>query len=276
MYYDRVWSNTERRLLEAALPLVARAGAHAMSFQDLADAVCIRKASVHYHFPTKSDLLIALIDGHEARLTEQIRSILRTELQRSRQVETLHFLSRESGGCLRWKANLPLRDVGAEVESLKPKVAKRLASFFKDRAARLASILEEGRQDGSLRFHGPAEPLAWMILSFVDGAMLVARATGGEELFLEMQTAFEWLLIVPGAERPPGRNCQVASHDSATSGGTVVFRHAPVADANPVTQPASIDEAQTEASPCPVDCLQEPVPSQSETATVPSGQQDGG
>ena len=37
-----------------------------MSFQDLADAVRIRKASVHYQFPTKSDLLMALIDGHEA------------------------------------------------------------------------------------------------------------------------------------------------------------------------------------------------------------------
>jgi hypothetical protein len=106
--------------------------------------------------------------------------------------------------------------------------------------------------------------------------MLVARATDGDELFLQMQTAFEWLLVVPYPERPPARNGQVTVEDSATNEGTVVFRHAPVADSNPETQPASVEEAQTEASPCQVGCLQEPVPSQSATTTVPSGQRDGG
>src|SRR5215471_18066515 len=47
-------------------PLVARAGAHAMSFQKLADAVGINKASVHYYFPTKTALLVALVDGYHS------------------------------------------------------------------------------------------------------------------------------------------------------------------------------------------------------------------
>jgi hypothetical protein len=63
--------------------------------------------------------------------------------------------------------------------------------------------------------------------------------------------------------------------DSAMGEGAVVFRHAPVADSNPVTQPASMEEAQIEASPSAIVRLKEPVPSQAESTTIPSGRQHG-
>jgi hypothetical protein len=170
--------------------------------------------------------------------------------------------------------------LSAEVVSLKPAVAGRLAKFFKDRAKALTTILEEGRQDGSLRFSGPAEPLAWMILSFVEGAMLVARATDGKMQFFEMRSALERQLIVPGPERPSARNRHVVAADSTTNEGTVVntgtvvFRHAAVVDSNPETLPASIEKAPLEASPCAVVCLNELPASTSDTAPAPSGEPD--
>lgn len=266
MYYDVVWSRTERKLLEAALPLVARAGAHSMSFQDLADAVRIRKASVHYYFRTKSDLLIALIDGYDHVLTCQLGDILRSTSSGDNKlrlcISQLFSLVDLSDGTL----ICPCAMLSAEAVNLKPEVTDRLAKFFQDRAKVLATILEEGRQDGSLRFSGSAEPLAWMILSFVEGAMLVARATDGEQLFVEMRRALERQFVVPFAERPPGRNRHVDAEGPAENEGSVVFRHAPLADSNPETQPPSVEGAQPKDSPCAVVGLQELPASTSNTA----------
>jgi TetR/AcrR family transcriptional repressor of nem operon len=185
MYYEHLWSKRERDLLEAALPLVARAGAHSMSFQDLADAVRIRKASVHYHFPTKSDLLIALIDGYDHVLTCEFGNILRSTYSGDNKLRLCISELASLFGAFNGILICPCAMLSAEVVSLKPAVAGRLAKFFKDRAKALTTILEEGREDGSLRFSGPAEPLAWVILSFVEGAMLVARATDNEMLFFD-------------------------------------------------------------------------------------------
>ena len=53
--------DTQDLLLTEAERLVRTRGFDAMSFADLAVAADIRKASVHYHFPTKADLAAKLI-----------------------------------------------------------------------------------------------------------------------------------------------------------------------------------------------------------------------
>src|SRR5215203_5069037 len=59
-------NDTRTRILDAAQGLVQRLGANAMSYQHVSDAVGVRKASIHYYFPTKSDLLVALISRYSA------------------------------------------------------------------------------------------------------------------------------------------------------------------------------------------------------------------
>jgi len=54
-------SHTRTRILDTAQDLVQRIGANAMSYQHISEAVGIRKASIHHHFPKKEDLLEALI-----------------------------------------------------------------------------------------------------------------------------------------------------------------------------------------------------------------------
>ena len=53
--------DTKTALLDCAQNLIQRVGVNAMSYQDLSSAVGIRKASIHYHFPSKNDLIKALL-----------------------------------------------------------------------------------------------------------------------------------------------------------------------------------------------------------------------
>src|SRR5580765_2103628 len=53
--------DTRPRILDAAQDLIQRLGANAISYQHISDEVGIRKASIHHHFPSKEDLVEALI-----------------------------------------------------------------------------------------------------------------------------------------------------------------------------------------------------------------------
>src|SRR5258708_4217772 len=52
---------TRDRVLDAAQAMIQENGYNAVSFRDLAAAVKIKAASIHYYFPSKEDLVVALV-----------------------------------------------------------------------------------------------------------------------------------------------------------------------------------------------------------------------
>ena len=52
-------TSTTGRIIEAGRQLMMMRGYNGFSFADVAEAVSIRKASVHHHFPAKADLAVA-------------------------------------------------------------------------------------------------------------------------------------------------------------------------------------------------------------------------
>ena len=65
---------TAERILEAANALLIDRGYSAFSYADIAETVKIRKASIHYHFPTKAGLVAAALRRHRARISEGMKS----------------------------------------------------------------------------------------------------------------------------------------------------------------------------------------------------------
>ena len=63
---------TVDRILDVVQTLIQTRGFNAISYRDVAEAIGIRKASIHYHFPSKMDLGQAVIARYRERL-EQVR-----------------------------------------------------------------------------------------------------------------------------------------------------------------------------------------------------------
>src|SRR5258708_28216363 len=62
-------------LIDVATGQVRRLGYSALSYADLAEAVGIRKPSIHHHFPTKEDLCGAIVAAYTEHLSEQLDTI---------------------------------------------------------------------------------------------------------------------------------------------------------------------------------------------------------
>ena len=62
-------------LIDVATGQVRRLGYSAFSYADLADAVGIRKPSIHHHFPAKEDLGVAIVAAYTEHFSEQLARI---------------------------------------------------------------------------------------------------------------------------------------------------------------------------------------------------------
>jgi len=62
--------STREAIIEQADYLIRDKGYNAFSYSDLSKAIGIKNASIHYHFPSKSDLGIAVVQKHLQGLAE--------------------------------------------------------------------------------------------------------------------------------------------------------------------------------------------------------------
>ena len=68
--------------------------------------------------------------------------------------------------------------LAAEYQTLPQPMRDAVLRFFDSNEVWLESVLEQGRQDGVLQFAGSARDAARMVVSGLEGAMLVARPYG--------------------------------------------------------------------------------------------------
>lgn len=63
-------ADTREQILALTELAMRKHGFHQVSFRDIASAMAIKSASVHYHFPTKIALGVALVARYQAHITQ--------------------------------------------------------------------------------------------------------------------------------------------------------------------------------------------------------------
>lgn len=172
-------TDTRQSVLDAGQELVQTCGYNGFSFRDLADRVGIKSASVHYHFPTKKDLGQALI----ARFRGQFQSVF-VELDEAgtdpktkidRYVETfLDPLQNADRSCLGAM-------LAADAETLPENVQEEVRGFVEDHERWLTDVLSEGQDTGAFDFDESPDRRATLLFSALEGASILAHATGDDE-----------------------------------------------------------------------------------------------
>ena len=66
--------DTKAEIIRISDSLIREKGFNAFSFSDISRQLNIRNASIHYHFPTKTALGVAVINEHLAQLDNLIKA----------------------------------------------------------------------------------------------------------------------------------------------------------------------------------------------------------
>ena len=171
---------TANRILDIAERLVQSRGYNAFSYADVAHAVGVRKASLHYHFATKADLGQALVARYRQAFLEALRAI---EADSPGARERLGAYARLYGAVLRRRRMCMCGMLATDAATLPKGMRDSVAEFFDENAAWLARVLEQGRRRRELRFAGTAASMAAFFVSALEGAMLIAYGGGNHEHF---------------------------------------------------------------------------------------------
>jgi TetR/AcrR family transcriptional regulator, transcriptional repressor for nem operon len=174
-------TDTKTAIMDAAQELIQRGGVNAMSYQHISNAIGIRKASIHHHFPTKDSLIEAVLQRYAVYFFRLVDDIFESKLDPEAKLRKYAGLF-EATLCEGKKDKACLFGMlGAELSTLGSPSAAGVRKFYRENEARLARVLDEGREKGQFRFKGEAKMAAAMIFALLEGGALMARAEGGHK-----------------------------------------------------------------------------------------------
>ena len=70
--------STAEKIMDIAESQVRAGGYNSFSFREISQEIGIKSASIHYHFPTKTDLGVAIASRYTTRFAEQLALIVTT------------------------------------------------------------------------------------------------------------------------------------------------------------------------------------------------------
>ena len=167
--------DTAARILAEAQRLVQTRGFNGFSYADIAAALGLTKASLHYHFPSKADLGRRLIDHYREDFLAALRSI---EEAGAGACGRLGAYIEIYAGVLADERMCLCGMLAAEYATLPAPMQESLRTFFETNEVWLSRLLAKGRETGELDFSGDPRETANALTGALEGAMLVARAHG--------------------------------------------------------------------------------------------------
>jgi len=180
--------DTPQRILDVAERLVQTRGFNGFSYADIAEALDVTKASLHYHFPSKAELGKRLIERYEEAFLGLLKAIDATGAGAR---DKLRRYARIYADVLRDNRMCLCGMLASDYATLPKPMKEEVKHFFDENEQWLAAVLEQGRKSGSLEFKGSALELARVIVGSLEGAMMLARSYGDASRF---DTAAERLI----------------------------------------------------------------------------------
>ena len=179
--------DTRTKILDVADDLVQRVGLNAMSYKDISEAVGIRKASIHHHFPKKENLVDELLERCAISYGDKYQQIVDGGGQAPEKLRKLAAVFEDG---LSNKKLCLVGSISTNSNTLQDSSCDILQSTIENTVSIFAAVFEQGRQEESLTFTGTDDETAFAFLSLLIGAQTIARSHGGVQLFHQAAEVF--------------------------------------------------------------------------------------
>lgn len=165
-----------------ARSLLAAGGYNSFSYADISERVHISKASIHHHFPSKTELVRVVVAQYREEARQGLAALDR---QLADPLAELNAYVNYWSTCIRDGASpfCICAMLAAELPTIPAEVADEVRGHFQDLSAWLASLLKKGKARGQIQLLGSPAAEAKTLMATVHGAMLAARAFGDPQTF---------------------------------------------------------------------------------------------
>lgn len=170
--------DTKDKIIGLADQLIKTRGFNSFSYKDISDPLAIKNAAVHYYFPNKADLGMAVLEQEFNFLNAGIANweTLPEDQQLRQLIASFENKCSSHMACI-------MGSLSPEYNTLPANMQERLKAFSASVITWVTQCLHNGREKGIFSFRGAAEDRALMIVSNLLASLLLSRVMG--------ETAFE-------------------------------------------------------------------------------------
>lgn len=157
-------ARTRQQIMDGARELFIRRGYNATSMEDIRSHANVSKGSIYYHFRSKKELFMQIVEQNMVDWVEGLRQIVKPDMST---IEKLYVLADY------WMEDRddPLMQVVEEFVTShggEPGTIAKLVGYVQLQYPPIQAIMEEGMEAGVFRQDDPAE-LAYIFVSLMGG-----------------------------------------------------------------------------------------------------------
>ena len=166
-------TDTRDQIMDRAAELLMKRGFNGFSYRDISSHLGVKNAAVHYHFPAKVDLALALVEEYRQTLRRETSAFMAYGGSAREQLEG--FMAFATDQCHAGRCVCPIGAFAIDYSEFPENVRAATASFMAETIKWLTHVLEVGREQEEFSFSGEARPKALSILAALQGARQMVR-----------------------------------------------------------------------------------------------------
>ncbi|KAA3646285.1 MAG: TetR/AcrR family transcriptional regulator [Chloroflexi bacterium] len=176
---------TRLKIMELAQDLLRDKGYNGFSYKHIAEELDVKNAAIHYHFPSKEDLGVAVIARERRRFKKWIARQSIRELDVWGRLDWFmsiyeHYSNGGTRVCY-------LGVLESSFDAIPPELQNEARALNTEMLDWLTELLEEGRQQGEFQFESDAASKAVLVISVAQGSLQIARVTSSDSFFSAVQ-----------------------------------------------------------------------------------------
>jgi len=191
--------SNRQKAVEAAAELFLQKGYHDSSMDEVVAISGVSKSNIYYHFKSKEELTSEVIAWRIARYEQLIDDLNALQLGVANKIDILfEKLYREIEGrnCV---GGNPFISLWNQVSIDARLIRTQIHNFFAQKSQVFQSLIVQGVEEGTWSDHLPVESTTVLLISSLEGALILAEVHQNAAVLLEVKSAF--LQIMHGYNR---------------------------------------------------------------------------
>ncbi len=190
---------TREKILSKAIPVINEKGFCNTSMNDIILSTGVKKGNLYFHFSSKEELGLALIQEAKQEYFWYINNMIRgeTPLQQLDSIleAIVAFHSKKGfiGGCIFGNTALEMGDRNEKFTGM-------IQEIFREWISLMSGYIAKAKQCGELKSQSDPEQIARHIVAVLEGGVMMARLSKDENEMLECVKVLRSFLGISGRE----------------------------------------------------------------------------
>jgi TetR/AcrR family transcriptional repressor of nem operon len=175
-------NDTKNQIIDLAESLLLQRGYNGFSYTHISSALNVKNAAIHYHFPTKTELGVAIIQRSRQQFEKWTLHPRMSSMSFAKKLDAFCDIFRDF---LKFEGHVCLGSaLEHDFNTLPETMQQETSAFIADFLIWLEKLLKDGREAGDFAFSGKPKEQAVFVLAALQGASQMVRAT--DTTYLDM------------------------------------------------------------------------------------------